>query len=77
MMWYKPDKRDAKNIGSKGNLGLPKDGSVTLEDKLKIKRNGHKMNQKGVCWVRQNILILIYFWHMHLKKNRKLNWQIE
>lgn len=47
MMWYKPDKRDAKNIGSKGNLGLPKDGLVTLEDKLKIKRNGHKNESKG------------------------------
>lgn len=46
-MWYKLDKRDVKNIGLKGNLGFLKDGLVTFEDKLKIKRNGYINELKG------------------------------
>lgn len=41
---------------------------LRLKISWRLKEMGIKMNQKGVCWVRQNILILIYFWHMHLKK---------
>lgn len=39
-----------------------------LKISWRLKEMGIQMNQKGVCWVRQNILILIYFWHMHFKK---------